>query len=52
VTFRKPGMEATETVRLLRRQKIVTAARAGWVRTSPHFYISPQEIDRMIDALP
>jgi cysteine desulfurase/selenocysteine lyase len=52
VTFRKPGMEATETVRLLRRQKIVTAARAGWVRTSPHFYISPEEIDRLIDALP
>jgi cysteine desulfurase/selenocysteine lyase len=52
VTFRKPGLDATETVRLLRRQKIVTAARAGWVRTSPHFYISPEEIDRLIDALP
>jgi selenocysteine lyase/cysteine desulfurase len=52
VTFRKPGMEATETVRLLRRRKIIAAARAGWVRTSPHFYISPDEIDRLIDALP
>ena len=52
VTFRKPGVDAGETVRLLRRQKIVTAARAGWVRTSPHFYISPEEIDRLIDALP
>ena len=52
VTFRKAGLEATETVRLLRRQKIITAARAGWVRTSPHFYISPEEIDRLIDALP
>ena len=26
--------------------------RAGWVRTSPHFYIRPEEIDRMIDLLP
>ena len=52
VSFRKPGTDATETVRVLRREKIVTAARAGWVRTSPHFYISPAEIDRMIDALP
>jgi selenocysteine lyase/cysteine desulfurase len=52
VTFRKAGLEATETVRHLRRQKIVTAARAGWVRTSPHFYISPEEIDRLIAALP
>jgi selenocysteine lyase/cysteine desulfurase len=52
VTFRKPGLDATETVRLLRRQKIVAAARAGWVRTSPHFYVSPPEIDRLIDVLP
>ena len=52
VTFRKPGTVATETVRLLRRQSIITAARAGWVRTSPHFYVSPAEIDRLIDALP
>ncbi|MEO8370645.1 MAG: aminotransferase class V-fold PLP-dependent enzyme, partial [Candidatus Solibacter sp.] len=52
VSFRKPGTDATETVGVLRREKIVTAARAGWVRTSPHFYISPAEIDRMIDALP
>ena len=52
VTFRKPGMDAAGTVRQLRRQNIITAARAGWVRTSPHFYVSPEEIDRLIDALP
>ncbi len=52
VSFRKPGMQATEVVRILGEQKIVAAARAGWVRTSPHFYISPAEIDRLIDALP
>ena len=33
-------------------QNIIAAPRAGWVRTSPHFYISPAEIDRLIDALP
>ena len=52
VSFRKPGIEATEVVRVLREGKITAAPRAGWVRTSPHFYISPAEIDRMIDALP
>ena len=52
VSFRKPGTDAPETVRLLRRQNIITAARAGWVRTSPHFYISPADIDHLIDALP
>ena len=52
VSFRKAGLEATAAVRALREQKITAAPRAGWVRTSPHFYISPAEIDRMIDALP
>jgi cysteine desulfurase/selenocysteine lyase len=52
VTFRKPGTDAAEVVRRLRERKIVAAPRAGWVRTSPHFYISPAEIDRLIDALP
>lgn len=52
VSFRKPGIDAAEVVRVLKEQKIVAAPRAGWVRTSPHFYISPAEIDRLIDALP
>jgi len=52
VSFRKPGGDATEIVRELRSQKIVVAPRAGWIRTSPHFYISPGEIDRLLDVLP
>ena len=52
VSFRKPGLDATEVVRILREQNIIAAPRAGWIRTSPHFYISPAEIDRLIDALP
>ena len=52
VSFRKPGIEATEVVRVLKERHIIAAPRAGWVRTSPHFYISPDEIDRLIEALP
>jgi len=52
VSFRKPPIEAAEIVRKLRTTGIITAARAGWVRTSPHFYNSPSEIDRMLEALP
>jgi len=52
VTFRKPGLDAGETVRQLRAAGIPTAARAGWIRTSPHFYIMPSEIDRMLEVLP
>jgi len=46
VSFRKPGLEAPLIVRRLREAGISCAPRAGWVRTSPHFYISPADIDR------
>jgi len=52
VSFRKPGVDSGAIVRQLNQRHIVTANRSGWVRTSPHFYISPEEIDRMIAELP
>ncbi|MBZ5726017.1 MAG: aminotransferase class V-fold PLP-dependent enzyme [Acidobacteriia bacterium] len=52
VSFRKPGVDAAETVRRLRAAGIATAPRAGWIRTSPHFYISPADIDRFLAELP
>jgi selenocysteine lyase/cysteine desulfurase len=52
VSFRKPGVAAGDIVRQLRAAHISAAPRAGWVRTSPHFYISPGEIGRMLEVLP
>ena len=52
VSFRKPGFDAKELVRRLREARISAAPRAGWVRTSPHFYISPDDIDQMLEVLP
>ncbi|HUK16833.1 MAG TPA: aminotransferase class V-fold PLP-dependent enzyme [Bryobacteraceae bacterium] len=52
VSFGKPGIDPGQIVGKLRKAGIVTAPRAGWVRTSPHFYISPDEIDRMLEELP
>jgi selenocysteine lyase/cysteine desulfurase len=52
VTFRKPGVDERQIVTILRAAAISAAPRAGWVRTSPHFYISPAEIDRMLEVLP
>jgi len=52
VSFRKPGLEAPQIVRRLREAGIACAPRAGWVRTSPHFYISPADIDKMLGELP
>jgi len=52
VSFRKEGVAAEEVVRVLRQRGITAAPRAGWVRTSPHFYIAPGDIDQMLEALP
>ena len=52
VSFRKEGRESAEVVNVLRENSIITAARAGWIRTSPHFYIEPGEIGKMLDLLP
>jgi selenocysteine lyase/cysteine desulfurase len=52
VTFRKAGVDARQVVGQLREAGIIAAPRLGWIRTSPHFYVSPDEIERMLDALP
>ena len=52
VSFRKPGLESTAVAAQLREHKIITAPRAGWVRASPHFYIEPADIAKMLELLP
>lgn len=51
VTFRKPGVESHLIVRRLKEAAIVAAPRQGWIRTSPHYYVSPEDIDRMLAEL-
>src|SRR3984885_6176403 len=51
VSFRKPGVESHAIVRTLKDSGIVTAPRQGWVRAAPHFYIAPEEIDKMLAQL-
>jgi selenocysteine lyase/cysteine desulfurase len=51
VSFRREGTEAAQIVRRLKDRKIIAAPRQGWVRMSPHFYISPDEIDRTVAEL-
>jgi selenocysteine lyase/cysteine desulfurase len=48
VSFRKEGVDARVIVRRLREHGVIAAPRQGWVRTSPHFYVSPEEIERML----
>lgn len=50
--IRKPGTDARATHAALKERGILTAPRQGWVRMSPHFYISPDDIGRVLDSLP
>ncbi|MFN7924549.1 MAG: aminotransferase class V-fold PLP-dependent enzyme [Bryobacteraceae bacterium] len=52
VSFRKEGIDSRMIVKKLRENGIVAAPRQGWVRASPHFYIAPAEIDRMLELIP
>jgi cysteine desulfurase / selenocysteine lyase len=51
VSFRKPGVESELIVRKLKDANISVAGRQGWVRAAPHFYISPEDVDRVLDVL-
>ncbi|MFL6450488.1 MAG: aminotransferase class V-fold PLP-dependent enzyme [Bryobacteraceae bacterium] len=52
VSFRHPSVDSSAIVSSLKQQRIVATPRQEWVRVSPHFYISPEEIDRVIGCLP
>jgi selenocysteine lyase/cysteine desulfurase len=52
IAIQKPGIESRKVVHDLKQRGIIATPRQGWVRLSPHFYISPEEIDRVIEALP
>lgn len=52
VTFRHPSIDCRTIVSELKRQRIIAAPRQGWVRMAPHFYISQEDIDRVLNVLP
>jgi len=52
VTFRREGADSRAIVSNLRAAGIITAPRQGYVRTSPHFYISPDDVGRLLELLP
>jgi cysteine desulfurase/selenocysteine lyase len=52
VTFRKEGISPDTLVADLRSKSVMAASRAGWVRMSPHFYVTAEEIERAVSFLP
>ncbi len=51
VSFRKAGVESMLIVRKLKDANISVASRQGWVRAAPHFYISPADVEQVLDVL-
>ncbi|MBI4875493.1 MAG: aminotransferase class V-fold PLP-dependent enzyme [Acidobacteria bacterium] len=51
VSFRKEGIDSRLIVRKLKDQGIAAAPRQGWVRMSPHFYLTSEEIARVLSCL-
>ncbi len=51
VSFRRDDVESHAIVRRLKERGIIAAPRQGWVRVAPHFYISPEEVDRVLGEL-
>jgi selenocysteine lyase/cysteine desulfurase len=52
VSFRKEGLDPRMIVHALKEKGIAAAPRQGWIRASPHFYISPADIDKLLQELP
>jgi len=52
ISFRHPTLDCRSLVSELKRNRITCAPRQGWVRMSPHFYISPEDIDQVLGLLP
>ena len=51
VSFRKPDEDVRYTVSKLKQAGFMAITRLGWVRVSPHFYIPPGDIDRLVAEL-
>ena len=51
VSFRKPGASAHHVTRDLNAARVVARVHGDFVRLAPHFYNTPEEVDRVLDVL-
>ncbi len=52
VSFRRTDVESRVIVGALRQEGIIAASRQDWVRVSPHFYNTRDDVERLLSALP
>jgi selenocysteine lyase/cysteine desulfurase len=51
VSFRRPGSSPQEVLRELNAARVVGRAHADFVRLSPHFYNTLEEVDHVLQLL-
>jgi selenocysteine lyase/cysteine desulfurase len=51
VALSRPGVDPAAIAAQLEQRGISVAARHGWLRVSPHFYNTPDQIDALLAAL-
>jgi selenocysteine lyase/cysteine desulfurase len=51
VSFRRPGASAREILRELNAARVVGRGHEDVVRLAPHFYNTPEEVERVLDVL-
>ncbi len=51
VSFRKPGVDALALLRDLTAADVIARIHRDFVRLSPHFYNTDEEVDRVLDVL-
>lgn len=51
IAFSKGGIDPPDVVEALADRQITIAKRRGWMRASPHFYNTGEQIDRFLKAL-
>jgi len=52
VTFRHPRISSATLLERFNAEHVVVVVREGWVRVSPHYYNSIDEVDRLLSLIP
>lgn len=52
VSLRHPKHDAHAIVQNLQEHCMLAASRQGWIRMAPHFYLSSDDIDQVLNLLP
>jgi selenocysteine lyase/cysteine desulfurase len=52
LSARKPGQDSNQLVAHLKQHRILAAPRQGYIRFSPHFYLTTAALDEVVHLLP